>query len=91
MKKKELTLTGKISNCTQIPFDMLGKTPYIKMCSNREVIIEKAGKIIHYDEGCVRLSGHSFFIEISGRGLRILCLCDGNIRITGFITNLKFE
>lgn len=91
MKKNKLSVGGKISNCTQIPFDMMRCLPYIKLSSNREVIIEDAGKIIHYDETNVKLSQRKLKIEICGRALKILCLSGGNIRVTGFITNLKFE
>ena len=90
-KKKRLSGIKRISNSTQIPFDMLGYLPYIRMCSNREITIEDAGKIIHYDGECVKVRQRKTEIEICGRGLRIICLSGGCIRVTGYITCVRFD
>lgn len=90
-QKNKLSASERLSNLTEIPFDMVGCLPYIKMCSNREVTIEDAGSILHYDGENIKLMQKKMRIEIEGRGLKILCLSGNNLRICGFITGMRFE
>lgn len=90
-KSKKLSLTAKLSNATQLPFDMTLSHPYIKMCHNREAIIEDAGKLLHYDKECIRVRQHRDTVVITGKDLKIIYLANGDLRIVGFVTGTSFE
>lgn len=90
-KKKHLNLTQKISEKSDIPFDMVFKNPYIIMCSNREIIVEDAGKLVHYDGECVKVMQRKTCIAVCGSNLRLVCLANNDIRVAGFINSVSFE
>ena len=90
-KKKQLNITQKISEKSNIPFDMMFKNPYIIMCSNREIIVEDAGKLVHYDSECVKVMQRKNCIAVSGNNLKLLCLANNDIRVAGFINSVSFE
>ena len=90
-KQNKLSAAAKLSNATQLPFDMAGCNPYIKMCFNREIIIEDAGKLIRYDDECVIVMQRRNAVRISGKNLRIAYLSNGDLRVTGILSNVGFE
>lgn len=90
-KKEKLTVAGKFSNAVNIPFDMASKQPYVKMFSNREIIIEDAGKLVHYSCDCIKVKQKEHTVSVSGVDLKLVCLTNGDIRVTGFIKNVCFE
>lgn len=90
-RKEKLSVSQKLSNALQIPIDVAVSEPYIKICSNREVIVEQAGKLVHCDGEMVKVSRKNSLICISGRNLKISRLSDGNLRVCGFLTSLCFE
>jgi sporulation protein YqfC len=90
-KRKKLSASAKLSNATQIPFDMSGCNPYIRMCYNREIIIEDAGKLMQYSEDFVKVSQRKTAVCISGKNLKISYLSSGDMRVTGFISDVGFE
>ena len=89
--KTKLSATENISNITQLPFDMAMGLPYIKMSSNREVLIEDAGNIVHYDESCVKVRQRKNVVFVSGNNLKLIYLVNNDLRVTGFITCVGFE
>ena len=94
MKKKKNERHGiisRLSDASGIPFDMLTSLPMIKMTSNREIVIEDAGALEHYESGCVRLSQGRLCVCINGVDLRIKCLADNSISVTGYITGVGFD
>lgn len=90
-KNKKLSAAAKISNATQVPFDMAACNPYIRMCFNREIVIEDAGRLIHYDEENVRVMQRKNTVSVTGRNLRLAFLSNGDLKVTGFVTNVGFE
>lgn len=90
-KKDKLSVTEKISNAANIPFDMAMHLPYTKMYSNREIIIEDAGKLTAYSDECIKVRQKNNVICVCGRELRLLCLVNGDLRVTGFIKSVSFE
>lgn len=90
-KKYKLSATQRLSNAIQIPLDMATSLPYIKMYSNRELIVEDAGKLLHYDCTCVKVRQANLTISVSGNSLRIKCLSNNDMSVTGYITSLCFE
>ena len=91
MRKNTLTPSQHLSRMSQIPFDMLTQMPYIKMCSNREITVEDAGKLIHYDKNTVKVRQGKNNIVINGSGLDIKCLANNDLRIEGCIYGISFE
>ncbi len=90
-KKQKLTVAARLSNVTQVPFDMAGCYPYIKMCHNREVVVEDAGKLIHYDGECVKVMQRRNKVCILGKNLRIVFLSNGDLRVTGLVASVGFD
>jgi len=90
-KKEKLSVTEKLSNITNIPFDMATHLPYIKMYSNREIIIEDAGKLVHYSEDCIKVKQGKNTVGIDGTDLKLICLATGDLRVAGFINSVYFE
>ena len=91
MIKNKLSATQQLSRLSQIPFDMLTAMPYIKMCSNREITVEDAGKLLHYDKTCVKVRQGKSNIVINGSGLDIKCLANNDLRVEGCIYGISFE
>ncbi len=90
-KRKKLTAVQRLSNVSEIPLDMTLCLPYIRMCSNREIIIEDAGKLVHYDADIIKLMQGKIKICISGSGLKLKYLLNKSVRVTGFILSVSFE
>ena len=91
MNRKNLNAVQKLSLATQIPFDMLTKMPYIKMCSNRDITVEDAGKLIHYDAELVKVKQGKNCVVITGNNLKIKCLANNDLRVEGCIYSINFE
>ena len=89
--KRKLSPVQKISGATQIPFDMMSSLPYIRICSNREVIIEDAGKLIHYDSSLVKVKQGENIASINGINLVVRFLANNNIRVEGVICCVSFD
>ena len=94
MKKKNkesLSATQKLSKISGVPIDMmLTKQPYITLFSNREITVEDAGKLIHYDDKNVKVMQGKTAVSVNGSGLGIKCLANGDLRVEGYITSLEF-
>ncbi len=74
-----------------LPLDAVTDCPYIKMCSNREITIEDAGKLLHYEKELVKVSQHKKNIVVEGEKLDIVCLANKDIRVCGIIEKISFE
>jgi len=90
-KKHRHGIISKISEASDLPLDMIGRLPMINLYSNREMYVEDAGVLEHYDSECVRLTQRKNVISVSGRNLELKCLADNNIRVSGFILSVSFE
>ena len=90
-KNKKLSGAAKFSNAAQIPLDMAVGYPYVRMCFNREVVIEDAGKLIHYDEENVKVMQKKNTVCVTGKDLKLVFLANGDLRLTGFVTSVGFE
>ena len=90
-KKNNLSPISKLSNVTQIPLDATIKTPMIQMMSNREIVVEDAGKLIHYSTECIKVKQGKIIVCISGSCLKLKCLADSGLMVQGFLTSVSFE
>ncbi len=91
IKQKTHGIVSKVSDRVGIPFDMLSGMPLIKMMSNREIVVEDAGVLICYNENNVKMSQGKIYICITGRGLKIKCLSNNSISVSGYITSVSFD
>ena len=90
-KRKKLSYSSRLSNLTQLPFDMTVSAPYIKLCCNREAVIEDAGKLVHYDEECVKVRQRKNTVVLTGNNMKLVFLSNGDLRVVGFIEGISFE
>lgn len=90
-EKNKLSPYKKAVNASWLPYDVHTKCAYIKMCSNREVVVEDAGKLVNYTDECVKVVQQKQVINIRGKDLKIICLANNDIRVTGFIISVSFE
>lgn len=84
------SLLENISQKSGIPLDLLSRKPLISLNSNREIIIEDAGKLENYDSGCVSLYQKDMLLTVCGKELELKFLSGGNIGVNGIITGLYF-
>lgn len=90
-KKQRLSTAARLSNATQIPIDMAAGCPYVKMCFNREIIVEDAGNLIQYNDENVKVKQRKNTVSVCGRGLKLSFLSNGDLRVTGFVKSVSFE
>lgn len=90
-KKNKLSVYQRAVNASWLPYDVATKCAYIKMCSNREILVEDAGKLVNYTDDCVKVVQKKQVICICGSNLKIICLANNDIRVTGFIASVSFE
>ena len=90
-KKNKLSTYKRVVNASWLPYDVTSRCAYIKMCSNREILVEDAGKLVNYTDECVRVLQNKQLICICGNNLKIICLANNDIRVTGFIASVSFE
>lgn len=91
-KKERLTASQRLSNISNIPIDMvLTRLPYITLCSNREITVEDAGKLIHYDTENVKVMQGRIAVCVTGRNLVLRCLANNDMRVEGYIISVNFE
>ena len=91
MKNKKLALIQQISNASSVPFDAAGSLSYIHLLSNREALIEDAGRLVHYDSELVTVKQGKNSVTVTGSGLVIKYLKNNNLSVTGFIRSVSFE
>ena len=90
-EKNKLSVYKRAVNASWLPYDVCTSNAYIKMCSNREILVEDAGKLVNYTDECVKVVQKKQVICINGRNLKIICLANNDIRVTGFICSVSFE
>ena len=83
-------ILDKVSK-TDIPPDFVVGMPVIRMASNREIFVEDAGFLDHYDDSCIKLRQRKTNICVNGNNLKLKFLADNNVRIVGFISSVCFE
>ena len=89
--RKKLSPLQKMSNISGIPADIALSMPYIRMCSNREITVEDAGKLIHYSPKKVSVMQRKLKITVCGENLKLVCLSNNDLSVTGCIETISFE
>ena len=72
-----------------LPFG-ISNMPYMELHGNREAIVEGCSGILEYDIKVIRINTSGMIISFKGRGLKIKCITDSSLIVTGYITNIEF-
>ena len=90
-EKNKLSALQKLSNVSGIPCDAALRVPYIRMCSNREILVEDAGKLLHYSPEKVSVMQKKLKITVTGKRLKLVCLTNNDLSVVGCIDGVVFE
>ena len=91
MKKSEITFSQQIMNTCQLPKDVLAGAAIISMTGNTEILIENFKNIIKYQPDILILQCKKNQIQITGKNLGIELYTNEEIKIKGYITEIKFS
>ena len=90
MKKSETTFSQQIMNTCQLPKDVLEGAAIISMTGNTEILIENFKNIIKYQTDLVVLQCKKNQIQMTGKKLEIERYTNEEIKIKGYISEIKF-
>ena len=91
MKNPSPKLSNKIIDTCQLPKDVLMGAAIISMTGNTDLLIENFKNIIKYQPDTLILQCKKNQLHIAGKNLTIEFYTDEEIKITGYITELKFQ
>ena len=91
MKNSETKLSNKIIDTCQLPKDVLSGAAIISMTGNTDLLIENFKNIIKYQPDTLILQCKRNQLHIVGKNLTIEYYTNEEIKITGYITELKFQ
>lgn len=77
---------GRISRSLELPMEVLERLPAIELRGNREAVVEHSESVLEYSLTRVRLRAGPLTIEFTGRNLRLNCMTDESVIVTGYIT-----
>lgn len=90
MKNQETTISNKIIDTCQLPKDVLSGAAIISMTGNTEILIENFKNIIKYQSDILILQCKKNQLQITGRNLNIEFYTNEEIKVKGYISELKF-
>lgn len=82
---------GRISRTLELPMEVLEGLPNIELRGNREAVLEHCEGILEYSEERVRIRAGVLILEFTGRNLRLNCMTDENVIVTGYITGIGIK
>ncbi len=62
----------------------------MNVSDNREVLLEGSRGVIEYNENSVKINTGKYIVAFSGRGLKLSCMNEYNLTISGFITSIEY-
>lgn len=80
----------KIVEVLELPKDLCLGAFNIRLMGQYEAYIENYRSIIEYGSSVIKLQGKNSRLCINGRNLRIVCFSKDDMRIKGFIQEMKF-
>lgn len=81
---------GKIVDALELPKDLCLGAFNIKLTGQYEAYIENYRSIIEYSSSVIKLQGKNSRLCLCGNNLRIICFSKDDMRIKGFIQEVKF-
>ena len=91
MKNREPNLSNKIINTCQLPKDVLLGASIISMTGNTDILIENFKSIIKYQPDLLLIQCKKNQIEMKGKNLKIDYYTKEEIKITGYISEIRFQ
>ena len=90
MKNSKITFSNQILETCQLPKDVLAGAAVISMTGNTEILIENFKNIIKYQADVLTLQCKKNQIQILGKNLMIEFYTNEEIKVKGYISELKF-
>ena len=90
MKKSENTFSNQIIDHCQLPKDVLAGAAVISMTGNTEILIENFKNIIKYQPDLIILQCKKNQIQLTGKRLTIELYTKEEIKVKGYISEIKF-
>ena len=90
MKNSKITFSNQILETCQLPKDVLAGAAVISMTGNTEILIENFKNIIKYQADVLTLQCQKNQIQILGKNLMIEFYTNEEIKVKGYISELKF-
>lgn len=90
MKNQEPSLSNKIINTCQLPKDVLLGASIISMTGNTDILIENFKSILKYQPDLLLIQCKKNQIEMKGKNLKIEYYNKEEIKITGYILEIRF-
>ncbi len=90
MKNHETTISRQIIDTCQLPKDVLSGAAIISMTGNTEILIENFKNIIKYQPDILILQCKKNQIQIIGKNLKLEFYTKEEIKIKGYISEIKF-
>lgn len=63
---------------------------HMTVSDNREVLLEGSRGVIEYNENSVKINTGRYIVAFSGRGMKLSCMNEYNLMISGFITSIEY-
>ncbi len=83
-------MMGRIVDALELPKDLCLGALNVRLLGQYEAYIENYRSIIEYTATDIKLQGKNTRIAINGRNLRIICFTKDDMRIKGYIQEVKF-
>lgn len=80
----------RIVDALELPKDLCLGALNVKLVGQYEAYIENYRSIIEYSDSVIKLQGKNSRISISGKNMKIVCFTKDDMRIKGYIQEVKF-
>lgn len=83
-------MVRKIVDALELPKDLCLGALNVKLTGQYEAYIENYKSIIEYTDTDIKLQGKNVRIAISGKKLHIICFTKDEMKIKGYLQEVKF-
>lgn len=83
-------VVGGISRTLDLPMEILEGLVNLELRGNREAVVEHCEGVLEYQDNQIKIRAGKLTLVFAGRGLRLCCMTDESVVITGYFTSLSF-
>lgn len=80
----------KIIDALELPKDLCLGALNVKLTGQYEAYVENYRSIIEYGDSVIKLQGKNSRVSISGKNLKIVCFTKDDMKIKGYLQEVKF-
>ncbi|MBQ2745919.1 MAG: YabP/YqfC family sporulation protein [Lachnospiraceae bacterium] len=80
----------KFIDALELPKDLCLGALNVKLTGQYEAYIENYRSIIEYGDSIIKLQGKNSRLSISGKNLKIVCFTKDDMKIKGYLQEVKF-